>query len=83
MAQSAMTLDNNHAKAFRKPKRITITVPHSTYLDLERLSCEQGRSLSNLSAHLLECAMSMPIKIQPMQTLTPSSASKNGHLASS
>lgn len=80
MVQSPMTHDNSHIKVFRKPKRITITVPYSTYVDLERLSCEQGRSLSNLSAHLLECAMSMPIKTQILPTLTHASVSNNGHL---
>jgi len=44
--------------AFRKPRRVTITIPHATYLELERRSCEQGRSMSNLSAYLLECAVS-------------------------
>jgi len=81
MEQSQMTHENSHSRAFRKPKRITITVPHSTYLDLERISCEQGRSLSNLSAHLLECAMSKPIKTQPLPTLNPMNVSSNGHLA--
>lgn len=45
------------SKAFRKPRRVTITIPYATYLVLERRSDEQGRSLSNLSAHLLECAV--------------------------
>lgn len=80
MVQSPMTHDNSHTQAFRKPKRITITVPHSTYVDLERLSCEQGRSLSNLSAHLLECAMSLPNKPQALPTLDPAILSTNGHL---
>lgn len=48
---------SNRSAAFRKPRRVTITIPHSTYLELERRSDEQGRSLSNLSAYLLECAI--------------------------
>lgn len=52
--------------AFRKPRRVTITIPHSTYLELERRSCEQGRSLSNLSAYLLECAVCAKGNLQPL-----------------
>jgi predicted DNA-binding protein len=40
--------------ALRKPKRITITIPQAVYERLEQLSCEDGRSLSNLAAFLLE-----------------------------
>jgi hypothetical protein len=40
--------------ALRKPKRITITVPQAVYERLEQLSYEDGRSLSNLAAFLLE-----------------------------
>jgi hypothetical protein len=40
--------------ALRKPKRITITIPQGVYERLEQLSCEDGRSLSNLAAFLLE-----------------------------
>lgn len=38
----------------RKPVRVTITVPKSVYDDLLQVSDWQGRSLSNLAAHLLE-----------------------------
>jgi hypothetical protein len=41
----------------RKPQRLTITVPFSTYERIERNATEQGRSLSNLSAYLLERAL--------------------------
>lgn len=44
--------------AFRKPVRITITVSHSTYDQLQRRCDREGRSLSNLSAYLLEGALS-------------------------
>ena len=40
--------------ALRKPKRITITIPQAVYERLEQLSVEDGRSLSNLAAFLLE-----------------------------
>jgi len=40
--------------ASRKPQRITITVPWSTYEALIQASNEQGRSLSNTAAYWLE-----------------------------
>jgi len=40
--------------ASRKPQRITITVPWSTYQSLITTSDEQGRSLSNTAAYWLE-----------------------------
>lgn len=40
-----------------KPQRLTITVPWSTFQRIERNATEQGRSLSNLSAYLLERAL--------------------------
>jgi hypothetical protein len=43
--------------AFKSPKRITITIPNSTYQYLARQSDEDGRSLSNLAAYLLETAL--------------------------
>ena len=46
------------ARAFRAPKRITITVPFSTHEKLLMRSDEQGRSLSNLAAYLLELSLS-------------------------
>ncbi|TCD55510.1 hypothetical protein CWE17_11205 [Synechococcus sp. BS56D] len=38
----------------RKPQRITITLPWSTYQSLLRASDQQGRSLSNVAAYWLE-----------------------------
>lgn len=38
----------------RSPKRITITLPYETYQRLVQRSDNEGRSLSNLSAFLLE-----------------------------
>jgi hypothetical protein len=39
---------------FRKPIRVTITLPHNIYNHLKVRSDEEGRSLSNLAAFLLE-----------------------------
>jgi hypothetical protein len=36
---------------------MTITLAHCNHSELERLSIEQGRSLSNLAAYLLEDAL--------------------------
>jgi hypothetical protein len=47
----------NQQVSFRKPVRITITVPHSTHSALEDRSDQEGRSLSNLAAYILENAM--------------------------
>jgi hypothetical protein len=48
---------SSRSGCFRKPVRLTITMPNSIFQDLERLSFEQGRSLSNLAAHLLEVSL--------------------------
>ena len=42
---------------FRYPRRITITLPYDTYRCLSLQSDEQGRSLSNLAAYLIEAAL--------------------------
>jgi hypothetical protein len=42
------------ATATRHPRRIVATVPDSVYGALIALSLEQGRSLSNLVAYMLE-----------------------------
>lgn len=39
---------------FRSPQRISITVPHHVFATLQQRSDEEGRSLSNLAAYLLE-----------------------------
>jgi len=44
--------------AFRSPKRLTITLPYASYQRLLARSDEEGRSLSNLAAFLLERALS-------------------------
>ncbi|MCP9803091.1 hypothetical protein KBY75_05870 [Cyanobium sp. T1G-Tous] len=40
--------------AFRKPQRISVTIPHNVYSYLVMKSEQEGRSLSNLASHLLE-----------------------------
>jgi len=44
----------------RSPRRVTITVPYALYAELQARSDQQGRSLSNLAAFLLETAVSSP-----------------------
>jgi hypothetical protein len=39
---------------FRSPTRISITLPYNTYQELIRKSDDEGRSMSNLAAFLLE-----------------------------
>lgn len=40
--------------AFRKPQRISITIPQSEYEYLVKKSAYEGRSLSNYASFLLE-----------------------------
>ena len=42
---------------FRKPRRITITVPHHAFSTLQQRSDLEGRSLSNLATYLLEASL--------------------------
>ena len=44
--------------SFKAPARISITIPESVNEGLIAISREQGRSLSNLAAYLLEWALS-------------------------
>jgi len=39
---------------FRSPTRISITVPFNTYQELIKRSDDEGRSMSNLAAFILE-----------------------------
>lgn len=39
---------------FRSSKRVSITLPYATYKALEDKSSEEGRSISNLAAYLIE-----------------------------
>ena len=52
--QSSSTLVN---PAFRSPRRITVTVPYGAYQLLMERSTQEGRSLSNLAAFLLESGL--------------------------
>jgi hypothetical protein len=42
---------------FRRPVRVTITIPYNAYQALVERSTIQGRSLSNLAAYLLESSL--------------------------
>ncbi len=61
--------------AFRTPRRVSITIPFGTYQQLLQRSDEQGRSLSNLAAYLLESALMedpvTPASFQRPQRLSP------------
>lgn len=46
--------------AFRSPRRVTITLPFSTFQDLQAKADGEGRSLSNLAAFLLESSLRIP-----------------------
>jgi hypothetical protein len=48
---------------FRSPKRISITIPHNAYEHLLRQSDQEGRSLSNLAAFLLESAIRQRVSV--------------------
>lgn len=43
-------------RMYRKPQRVSITIPESVYDYLVQRSSNEGRSLSNLAAHILEVA---------------------------
>jgi hypothetical protein len=45
------------ALIFRRPRRISITVPHHAFSALQQRSDLEGRSLSNLAAYLLELSL--------------------------
>ena len=47
----------------RSPKRLTITIPFTVFSALEKRSGEEGRSLSNLAAYLLEQGLNPSIGI--------------------
>jgi hypothetical protein len=49
---STQPSDYYHAK--RSPKRISITIPYATFQKIVERSNEEGRSLSNLAAFVLE-----------------------------
>jgi hypothetical protein len=55
----------------RRPKRITITVSYAVAEHLCTMSDEQGRSTSNLAAHLLEVALDAMQGDPPIQKKWP------------
>lgn len=42
---------------FRRPRRLSLTIPQRVLEQLERCALQEGRSLSNLAAYLLERAL--------------------------
>ena len=52
--------------AMRAPRRITTTLPNTVFDDLVKRSLLEGRSLSNLAAYLLECALRQPPSSKPV-----------------
>jgi len=52
------TRTQGRPNATRKPQRLTITVSYALFARIEARAIEEGRSLSNLSAYLLERAVS-------------------------
>jgi hypothetical protein len=50
----SITQSEQNRFASRSPKRITITIPHYTFQKIVHRSNEEGRSLSNLAAFILE-----------------------------
>lgn len=42
---------------FRSPRRISVTLPYNAFSSLQSRSDEEGRSLSNLAAFLIESSL--------------------------
>jgi macrodomain Ter protein organizer (MatP/YcbG family) len=71
----------------RQPRRISITLSYHVHEALLNRSEEEGRSVSNLCAFLLEDALrepsrslnTTPMPINTMRTLGHSAANGNGH----
>lgn len=55
------------ARVTRKPRRMTISVPEKIFMQLVERSDSEGRSMSNLSAFLLEQALIEYTKPLPPQ----------------
>jgi hypothetical protein len=66
-AEPATTMGSERGQQpiFRKPRRITSTVPDQIYRNLLERSSKEGRSISNLAAYLLERAVACD---QPAET---------------
>ncbi len=65
MAYANRTSDSSsqNAGSFRSraPKRLTITLPYTVFSALEQRSLQEGRSLSNLAAYLIERSLNQPM----------------------
>ena len=57
--------ERTNSSRFRAPQRISITLPQHVFEALIDRSAEEGRSLSNLSAYLLECSLQIETGFQP------------------
>ena len=55
----------------RRPQRLTITVSHHVAEHLVQQSNDQGRSISNLAAYLLERAIAEPDSGPPIKKRWP------------
>ena len=55
----------------RRPQRLTITVSHAVATHLIEQSNDQGRSMSNLAAYLLERALTDPDGGPPIKKRWP------------
>lgn len=58
----------------RRPQRLTITISHHVAHTLIRQSNDQGRSMSNLAAYLLERALTEPDSGPPIKKRWPDKA---------
>jgi hypothetical protein len=54
--RSQLPIDNTPHN-FRKPQRITITIPYGLWKTLQDRADHEGRSLSNLCCYVLESAL--------------------------
>ena len=61
---------------FRRPVRVTITIPYNAYQALVERSNTQGRSLSNLAAYLLESSLQT---IEPRELPAHRAATGDGY----
>ena len=54
------TLSRITPPTFRNPRRITITLPYQVACSLQERCDDEGRSLSNLAAFLIESSLKTP-----------------------
>lgn len=64
MPVTSNPMTNHLSLAQRCPKRMSITVPQGVYDGLLQRSDWEGRSLSNLAAHILELALAKDGSLQ-------------------